>query len=287
MKRIFPYLFALFIAFVASIAPAQEQDIKIAVIDWTQVETLLALGVQPVGAAQIADYNAWVKAPEIPEGTVDLGLRTQPNLERLSELKPDQIFISPMFQSLTPQLSRIAPVNNITLYTKNNVSWQALEAYTRTIAKDTHREDAAETLIQSARDTFVSLSTQRPVEVAPLLMVQFMDARHVRVFGNNSMYKVAADQIGLKSAWQGDTNSWGFALVSIDKLIDLKAQIVVIEPLPAGVKQHLEQDAFWQYLVKQTGYPALTIPAVWSFGAIPSTVRFATLLTSALNEEAH
>lgn len=286
MKRIFSYLLMLFITLASSISLAQEQDIRVAAIDWTQIETLLALGVQPIGAAQIADYNAWVKAPEIPEGTVDLGLRTQPNMERLSELKPDQIFISPMFQSLTPQLSRIAPVNNITLYKKDEVSWQALETYTRIIAKHTHREDAADTLIQSARDTLATLSTQVPIEVAPLLLVQFMDARHVRVFGNNSMYKIAADKIGLKNAWQGDTNSWGFSLVSVDKLIGLKAQIVVIEPLPAGVKQHLQQDAFWQYVVKQTGHPVLTIPAVWSFGAIPSTVRFATLLTSALNEEA-
>lgn len=287
MKRTFSYLFMLLVTLTSHLAVAQEQEMKVAAIDWTQIETLLALGIQPIGAAQIADYNAWVKSPAIPNNTVDLGLRTQPNLERLSELKPDRIFISPMFQSLTPQLSRIAPVTSIALYKKGNVSWQALKAYTRTIAKDTDKDDAGDALIQSAQTKLAELKTQIPDDVPPLLMMQFMDARHVRVFGNNSMYKIAANQIGLKNAWQGNTNVWGFSLVGIDKLMGIKGQIVVIEPLPAGVKRHLQEDAFWQYLVKQTGHPMLTIAPVWSFGAIPSTVRFATLLTDALNKEAH
>ncbi|GGN18191.1 MULTISPECIES: ABC transporter substrate-binding protein [Marinomonas] len=286
MKNTFSYLLIVFATLTTPFVSAQEQDMKVAVIDWTQIETLLALGIQPIGAAQVADYNAWVKSPTIPAITADLGLRTQPNLERLSELKPERIFISPMFQSLAPQLSRIAPVTSIALYKKDNVSWQALKTYTRTIAKDTNKEDAAEALIQSAQNKLAELTTQVPANAAPLLMVQFMDARHVRVFGNNSMYKIAANQIGLKNAWQGDTNSWGFSLVGIDKLLGIKGQIVVIEPLPAGVMTNLQQDAFWQYLVTQTGHPMLTIAPVWSFGAIPSTVRFATLLTAALNKEA-
>ncbi|MGO3455102.1 MAG: ABC transporter substrate-binding protein [Marinomonadaceae bacterium] len=286
MKRTFSYLCMLLVSLTSHLAVAQEQEMKVAAIDWTQIETLLALGIQPIGAAQIADYNAWVNSPAIPESTVDLGLRTQPNLERLSELRPDRIFISPMFQPLAPQLSRIAPVTNIALYKKGNVSWQALKAYTRTIAKDTNKEGDAVALIQSAQTKLTELTAQVPADVPPLLMVQFMDARHVRVFGNNSMYKIAANQIGLKNAWQGVTNTWGFSLVGIDKLIGTKGQIVVIEPLPAGVKNHLQQDAFWQYLVTQTGHPMLTIPPVWSFGAIPSTVRFATLLTTTLNKEA-
>ncbi|MBJ7554999.1 ABC transporter substrate-binding protein [Marinomonas spartinae] len=285
MKRTFSYLLLLSITFTTHFAVAQEREMKVAAIDWTQIETLLALGVHPIGAAQIADYNAWVKSPAIPSRTVDLGLRTQPNLERLAELKPERIFISPMFQSLTPQLSRIAPVTNIALYKKGDVSWQAFKTYTQTLAKDTHREAAANSLIQSAQATLATLSKQVPAHTPPLLMMQFMDARHVRVFGTNSLYGIAAQQIGLQSAWHRQTNKWGFSLVGIDKLLGVKGQIVVIEPLPAGVEANLRQDAFWQYLVKQTGHPMLKIPPVWSFGAIPSTVRFARLLTTAIHQE--
>ena len=78
-------------------------------IDWTQTETLIALGIKPIAMAQQSGYEAWVKAPAIPSTTADVGLRTQPNLERLSELKPDKIFISPMFTSLIPKLSPYRP----------------------------------------------------------------------------------------------------------------------------------------------------------------------------------
>jgi iron complex transport system substrate-binding protein len=287
MKAITSSLFVIFIC-VCGFHPyalAQQPSKKIVTIDWTQTETLLALGIQPIAAAQKADYHTWVGTPPLPKSTVDIGLRTQPNLERLSELQPDRIFISPMFQSLTTQLSRIAPVTNIALYRKGNVSWSAFEDFTRTLGKATNTEDKAETLIQSASQTLAQLAKDTPANAPPLLMVQFMDARHVRVFGEHSMYKIAADKIGLSSAWQGHTNSWGFALVGINKLMDIKGQIVVIKPLPVGVEKSLQQDELWHYLIKKTGYPLLELPPAWSFGAIPSTVRFANLLVDALNKE--
>lgn len=288
MKSYLSYLMVLITCCTAAIVMAAQEPIpslKVATIDWTQTETLLALGIHPIAAAQVTDYNAWVKAPEIPADTVDLGLRLQPNLERLSELKPDRIFISPMFQSLEPQLSRIAPVTNIELYKKSNISWQALKDFTRTIALQTKTESAAELLINKSAAKLAQLAQDIPANTPNLIMIQFMDARHVRVFGENSMYKVAANQLGLDSAWLGKTNAWGFSLVGIDKLNGIKGQLVVIDPLPAGVEQHLQNDQFWQYLVKQTGYSVLEVPPVWSFGAIPSTVRFATLLTDRLAKE--
>lgn len=295
MKSYLSYLIVLIASTTSAIAmAAQEQksthhlsasSLKVATIDWTQTETLLALGVNPIAAAQVIDYNSWVKAPVIPSDTFDLGLRTQPNLERLSELKPDRIFISPMFQSLESQLSRIAPVTNIALYKKNNISWQALKDFTRTMASQTKTDKAAEELINQSEARLAQLAQEIPANTPKLIMIQFMDARHVRVFGDNSMYRVAANQIGLDSAWLGKTNAWGFSLVGIDKLNGIKGQLVIIDPLPAGVEQHLESDQFWQYLVEQTGKPVLRISPVWSFGAIPSTVRFATLLTDKLTKE--
>jgi len=288
MKAYLSYLLILFACSTGDIAMAEQEQalpLKVATIDWTQTETLLALGLTPVAAAQVADYNSWVKAPVIPSNTVDLGLRTQPNLERLSELKPDRIFISPMFQSLEPQLSRIAAVTNLALYKKNDISWQALKDYTRSIAAQTETENAAERLIKQSEIKLAQLAQEVPTSTPELIMIQFMDARHVRVFGENSMYQVAANEIGLDSAWHNKTNVWGFSLVGIDKLNGIKGQIVIIDPLPAGVEQHLKNDQYWQYLIKQTGYPVLNIAPVWSFGAIPSAVRFATLLTNKLTKE--
>ena len=75
-------------------------------------------------------------------------------------------------------------------------------------------------------------------------MVQFMDTKHVRVFGENSLYSQAINQLGLSNAWTEKTNSWGFSMVGIDKLAGIKAQIVIVDPLPHGGEQQLAQDQF-------------------------------------------
>lgn len=276
-------IFYLFLSGFSLYANASN-TVNVVPIDWTQTETLLALGVEPLATAQQAGYNAWVNTPTIPSHIPDIGLRTQPNLELLSELKPDKIFISPMFKNLEQQLARIAPVQSIGIYRSGDASWPAIKNFTRTLAAETHTEEKAETLIDDAEQHFVELSQNlsSKAKETPLLMLQFMDPRHMRVFGKNSMYKIAANQIGLKSAWQEKTSAWGYSLAGMDQLMNIKAQIVVVKPFPAGVEEHLEKDQLWQYIIKQSGHPLITIDPVWSFGAIPSSVKFANLLTQQL-----
>ncbi|KXO07554.1 Ferric hydroxamate ABC transporter, periplasmic substrate binding protein FhuD [Moritella sp. JT01] len=256
---------------------------RIVAIDWTHVETLLALGVTPLGIAQKQDYNAWVKEPKIPNGVLDLGLRTQPNLELLAELAPTQILISPMFSVLTPQLQKITKVTEIGLYKKGNVNWQAMESMTRELAMNIGVEKEAERFILQKRDEILALKQQVPSDFPPVLMVQFMDANHLRVFGDNSLYKTAVNELGIESAWQGTTNQWGFSLVGINELVGIDAQIVVIEPLPIGTEAALEHNQLWQFMSQQSNYPVLRMPAVWSFGALPSATRFARLFVRALS----
>lgn len=262
-----------------------EPPLRVMSVDWSQTETMLALGVIPVASAQQSDYNDWVGSPKIPQQTVDVGLRTQPNLERLSELDLDTIFLSPRFASLEPQLSRIAPVEILGLYKVGEVNWAAVKDFTQRMAIAVNAEQQATTLIAQSEQALVDLKRSVPSQTPPVLLVQFMDSKHVRVFGENSIYKVALNQLGIENAWQQETNAWGFNLTGVDKLQGIEGQIVVIDPLPMGVKEHLAQDRYWQYLVEQSGYPVLNLEAIWSFGGMPSALRFAHLITEALNKE--
>jgi iron complex transport system substrate-binding protein len=262
-----------------------QDKLRVMSIDWSQTETMIALGVTPVASAQQSDYNDWVRSPKIPDETVDVGLRTQPNLERLSELNLDTIFLSPRFASLETQLSRIAPVKILGLYKVGEVNWEAVTDFTRRMAKEVNADKQAEQLIANSEAELNGLKATLPDNLPPVLLVQFMDTKHVRVFGENSIYKVALNQLGIQNAWDKATNAWGFALTGVDKLQGIDAQFVVIEPLPVGVKEHLAQDQYWQYLIEQTGRPVITVKPTWSFGGLPSAMRFANLVTSALAEE--
>ncbi|HSP32640.1 MAG TPA: ABC transporter substrate-binding protein [Halomonas sp.] len=255
-----------------------------ATVDWTIAETLLAIDAPISSIAQQSGYHQWVGEPRIPRSATDMGLRTQPNFELLAQMPPEQTLISSMFAGLTPRLERIAPVSSFALYSPGTDTWQEMQTLTRQLGDLTERQPQAELLISETQALMASLREKRP-DTAPLLMVQFMDARHVRVFGDNSLYNAVLDQLALPNAWEETTNAWGFSLVGIEAMARYpEARLVIIDPLPAGVEAQLDKSGLWQHLPSVKHDNLLRLPPVWSFGALPSAQRFARELTAALEE---
>ncbi|MWJ28024.1 ABC transporter substrate-binding protein [Halomonas sp. ZH2S] len=287
MRTLLHHLPALFTGWILMLASALSSAAspQWATLDWTLVETLIALDAPLSGVAQIDAYHAWVDKPRIPDTAIDLGLRTQPNLELLADLAPDAIFISPMFSHLTPRLSRIAPVESLPLYQADSDTWQEMQALTRKLGEHVDREKQAESLIAETM-ALINRLKARVSPTAPLLMVQFMDERHVRVFGENGLYHAVLEQLGIANAWQAPTNAWGFSLVGLEGLAAYPdAQLVVVEPLPVGVEASLAESGLWQQLPSVREERVITLPPLWSFGALPSAQRFARTLVSALEAQ--
>ena len=258
---------------------AASEPPRLVTVDWTIAETLLALGVVPQGVGEIAGYHAWVGAPTIPDGVRDIGLRTQPNLELLVQMAPDRILISRMFRSLEPVLSRIAPTSFIDNQAGES-AWAAMVAQTRDIGRLAGREEASEELIRATENHIEALRDRIDPPERPLLVVQFMDAVHVRVFGADSLYGSVLERLGLSNAWARPTNSWGFSLVSLQELAYVDGRLVVVEPLPVGVE--LPDTGLWLALPSVRRGDLLQLPQAWSFGALPSARRFADILAAAL-----
>lgn len=84
---------------------------RIVALEWSSAEHLLALGIQPVGIADIPNMKKWVKLPvEIAPEVVDVGSRTSPNLESIMMLKPDLIIgIKRNVEANYDEMSKIAP----------------------------------------------------------------------------------------------------------------------------------------------------------------------------------
>lgn len=78
-----PLLWQMNTAHAAAIDPN-----RIVALEWLPVELLLALGIVPYGVADTINYRLWVSEPPLPESVIDVGLRTEPNLELLTEMKP-------------------------------------------------------------------------------------------------------------------------------------------------------------------------------------------------------
>nr|WP_052004215.1 iron-siderophore ABC transporter substrate-binding protein [Halomonas sp. PBN3] len=258
---------------------------RLATLDWTLAETLVALDAPPLAVAQVEAYHAWVDEPALPATTIDLGLRSQPNLELLASLAPERILVSPMFANLVPRLERIAPVESLALYRPERDTWTEMRELTRSLGDLVGRPEAAERLIDNTEARLASLRGRLDGDEPPLVMVQFMDARHVRVFGDHGLFQAVLRRLGLENAWGGPTNAWGFSLVGLEALAGLEARLVVVEPYPAGVRDALAEGGLWEHLVEASEGAPIILPPVWSFGALPSAARFAELLVGALEAD--
>lgn len=274
------WLFGLALFFCAP-APAADTP-RVAAIDWGQAQTLIAIGAPPVAMAQIESYGDWVGGPAVPASVQELGLRVQPNMELLSQLDLDAITITPMYGNSRARLSQVAAVESIDVYYHEGSAWDNTVDSTRKLAKLVHREAAGERFIESTRAQIEQLAERVPAESQPLLVLQFIDARHVRVFGDNSLIGNVMTRMGVTNAWQRETNLWGFALVPIERLATIgNARMAVLDPMPVGVPEEIDNSVLWQHLPAVRDQAVLDLPAVWSFGGLPSATRFARALAEA------
>ena len=273
----------LLIGCVAQAAPPQ----RIAVIDWGIAETLLGLGVTPIAVAQTEGYRRWVGTPALPADVVDLGLRIEPNLELLSQLKPDLILITPQFAASRAQLERIAPVQSLAIYSREAEGYVGAQQVTRELAALLEREAEGEALIERIDARLLQVRQRLSQYPLPAFYIAtFLDARHVRLFGKQSLYQGVLDRVGLRNAWQGPTNYWGFTQAGIERLAEQpQAALIYLEPLPPGTAQGLADSALWQRLPMVREQRVYGLPPVWSFNGLLAAERFAGLLEQRLSEE--
>ena len=120
---------------------------RVIAIDWDFAEMVLALGMQPVGVADIGGYEKWVDVPAALDGSVvDVGRRQEPNLERIAELRPDLIITSTgRAANNYDALNAIAPALMFNMYPEDGSShYEAMLSAFRAVAEALNREEAGD-----------------------------------------------------------------------------------------------------------------------------------------------
>lgn len=259
---------------------------RIATVDWTVAETLLALGINPVGVGDVNSYNVWVKEPKINANlTADLGTRLQPNLEVIAKLDVDLFINSPMYASITPKLEEFAPVQLVNFTAENDIWAQVLNS-THEIAKLAQVENTANNYIATSQRELADLKEKIALDKGKkIAVVQFADSKNFRLYAKNSIVGAVLDHLGLENVHNQPGNLWGFINLTIDKLADFPAdtQLVVVKPYPADVPAKLALNSLWNYLPLKEN--VIILPETWTFGGLPSAMRFARLLVEGLNGE--
>ncbi|NRQ36342.1 iron-siderophore ABC transporter substrate-binding protein [Nonomuraea sp. NN258] len=96
---------------------------RVVVLDTDKLDTLVTLGLSPIGAAQAGESQAWPKyLGSALSNTKAVGTLQQPNIEAIMALKPDLILGSKFRQAaFYDKLSKIAP----TVFTeKVGITWK-------------------------------------------------------------------------------------------------------------------------------------------------------------------
>jgi iron complex transport system substrate-binding protein len=207
--------------------PATPQ--RIVVLEWTYVEALLAVGVQPTGVADIEGYHAWVKIPvELAPDVVDVGTRQAPNLELIATLAPDLI-IATSFRVADSydELSAIAPTLVFDNYPTDETHYENMVETFNTIADVVGRQAEAAAVIAEMEANFAEARTQ--LETADLMgerfaLVQAYSADNqaqVRIFTSNALAVQVLMQLGLENGWEDAPQPYGFSTVSVEALPEL------------------------------------------------------------------
>ncbi|PVX32671.1 iron complex transport system substrate-binding protein [Pasteurella langaaensis DSM 22999] len=282
-------LTALFMLCSSFYASAEQQHEKFATLDWTVAETLLALGENPVAVGDKKSYTKWVAYPELPDSTIDLGVRMQPNLELLIPFAQNAessqlIFInSSFYTSATPMLSQFSRKVEIVDFYGEGYIWRHVIEATKKIAQLIGKDNAFEQLIANYKQKIDEIRPHlQSLMHRPIALVQFIDTRHLRIYAQNSLLGAVLFQLGFENAWNGSHNQWGFETIDITQLAKLptNTRLVVIKPYPANVKHDLKYNTLWQHL--RLSADPVVLPAIWTFGGIPSAQRFAESLKESL-----
>lgn len=256
---------------------------RIVALEWLPVELLLTLGVTPYGVADIPNYRLWVNEPKLPDSVIDVGLRTEPNLELLTEMKPSYLFWSADYGSMATTLARIAPGRGFNISDGKNPLALARQSLME-MGTLLDIEDRAARHLQQF-DRFIA--DRKPCFARrggrPLLLISLLDARHMLVYGTNCLIQPILDDYGIVNAWQGKTNFWGSEVVGIDRLGDFRdADVICFDHGNAAEMQDLMATPLWQALpfVRQGRFQRA--PAVWFYGATLSAMNFVRILDRAL-----
>lgn len=248
---------------------------RIVALDWAMAETLAALDAPLIAVAEAPLYAQRVVRPALPPLVRDVGLRSWPNLEALRALQPDLIVTMEGYGVAPDRLARIAPVRALPLYSAERRPLELARRAVTDLAALTGRAPHGGRLL--AR---LDRATARPVAIdRPLLIVKFADDRLLDVYGPGSLFHDVLAPMGLRNAFDGPTNSWGFATAGLDQLArHPQARLVIIAPAPPA---RLTDSALWRALPQVRAGRVTILPPVWVFGGVPSAIRFADLLGAA------
>ncbi|SDZ61817.1 iron complex transport system substrate-binding protein [Evansella caseinilytica] len=207
-------------------APAK----KIVALEWTYAENLLAVGVQPVGVADIEMYESYVNIePQLDESVTDVGLRQEPSLEVIASLEPDLIIgVSFRHEGLLEELNSIAPTVVFNPYPDDESIdvYGEMETTFKEVAKAVGKESEAEVVLADLEQKYeeakgeIDAADLESKDVLLTLAYSGAQAPEIRVFTPNSLASKILERIGLNNVHESEQfEIYGYSTYNVEGLV--------------------------------------------------------------------
>ena len=206
-----------------------ENPERVVALEWTYIEDVLALGIQPVGVADIEGYSNWVDIPvELDEDVVDVGTRQEPNLEIIAGLEPDLIITSQLRSSENyNELVAIAPTLLFNSYPEDGTHFEQMTTTFSTIASAVNREAEGEAVLADMfayfEDASLVLADAGYADAGFILAQGYTqnESAVFRLFTDNAMGVEIFEQIGLSNDWDDAPQQYGFSTIGVEGFAEI------------------------------------------------------------------
>ncbi|SHN74396.1 ABC transporter substrate-binding protein [Cryptosporangium aurantiacum] len=271
--------------------------VNVVSLEWGLTETLLALGVKPVGAADVKGYNQWDKSIALDPATPDVGTRGEPSLDAIAALKPDLVVsVTDIPANVLSQIEKTAPV----LALRGSDAADPV-AYMRrtvtTLAQITGTEDKGEELLAGYDKKIAEgkAALEKAGKAgAPFVMADgWIDSGTVsiRLYTPGSFFGAIGEDLGLKNQWpSGGDKDYGLAqtdLEGLTKITDPKTAFLYVSndgDASSAIIKALSSNAVWKQLpFVKSGDNLHRIPdGIWMFGGPASAGAYVDAIVDSL-----
>ncbi|MFC9561332.1 iron-siderophore ABC transporter substrate-binding protein [Agromyces sp. NPDC056965] len=259
-------------------APAE----KIVALEWNTAENLVALGVMPVGVADVEGYGDWVKSESLDDSVTDVGGRGEPSVDAIAGLAPDLVLTTTdLSDSVIAQIEEFAPVLVVRGADASNPIGQ-MESNLERIATATGHEAEGEELLAGFDEKLAE--GKAALEAAGLAGAPFMMSDSwadggqvsIRPFAEGALLTAVTEELGLENTWteEGDAD-YGLDSTDVEGLTavgDVEFLYIANGETDAYQKE-LADNAIWTSLpFVQSGKVHRLPDGIWMFGG-PSSMN--------------
>jgi iron complex transport system substrate-binding protein len=239
------------------------------VVVLTALDSVLALGIQPVGAATLDGGKFRSFLPDQTRSIESVGLIGQPSLEKIVRLKPDLI-LATYPRELYDQLSRIAPTVIFWDEDAAYLHWQdGFKAYANTLGK-TQEADRILNQYQQRISEF-RLQMGDRLSKTQVSLVNFF-AADVRLYLKQVFGGQILEEIGLPRPPSQDKNEWSIENLSIEAIPQMAGDAIFLilgGHEPSKLKQFTSHPLWSQLEAVQAGRVYEVSNEIWIAGATP------------------